>query len=628
MLMKNYRSIVGCCFLSLVGAAGHLAAVEEERPKPNLVLILADDLGWQDVKCYDLDEPSPYDTPNLDALAKKGVMFWQAYSPAPTCAPSRCAILSGVHPARAQKTHVRGGAPPAPRSIRNPMMDPWYSGRMPEDTFTIARALKADGYYTGHVGKWHIAIDHKAFPQPKDVGFDFTRSARGAHRSMKNRLEGFATSEEGDPFRLDENGFPFHQNNEDALDFIREHKAEPFFLYYATWLVHSPIVTRNEALLRKYEKRMEVSLEDLNTTAVAGQKNPFYGAMVESLDYYVGQVISYLETTDDPRWPGHKLSENTYLIFTSDNGGMEGGRGERYTDNNPLDRGKISAKEGGTRVPLFITGPGIAKGVQSDVMVNGLDFYPTLLSLAGESRPEGKELDGCDLAPLLLKNATDPTLVKNPDGSVRDTMMWHFPHGVALESTLREGNYKLIRNYNHLSEEETPPLELFQLYKDEDGKQMRVDIEEANNLAEAYPKKTEEMNAKLTILLEGMKASYPRYNPNFPGNLPHKDSVPIIKDVTERDGKVSVLCQENGATIDQVQLIYTRNGGDRYEEWFRRIMKPSGEGSYSTRLPKGTTHFFVDVIDENQFLVSYPSLKNFKQNRDDYTKFALSPEVE
>ena len=335
MLVRKFSWLVVVVLFPLLGMSAGLLLGEEERPKPNLVLILADDLGWQDVKCYDLDEPSPYDTPHLDALAKKGVMFWQGYSPAPTCAPSRCAILSGVHPARAQKTHVKGGVPPTPRSVRNPMMDPWYSGRMPEDTVTLAKALKADGYYTGHVGKWHIAIDHAAFPQPKDVGFDFTRSSRGAHSRMPNRLEGFATSEEGDPFRLDGNGFPFHQNNEDALDFLRQHKEEPFFLYYATWLVHSPMVTRNEALLRKYEKRMGASLTNLDTPAVSGQRNPFYGAMVESLDYYVGQVISYLETTDDPRWPGHKLNENTYLIFTSDNGGMEGGSKERYTDNNP-----------------------------------------------------------------------------------------------------------------------------------------------------------------------------------------------------------------------------------------------------------------------------------------------------
>ena len=174
--MKKYLASV---FFGVAIATTLLAtsatADEPSRPaKPNIVLILTDDLGWQDVKCYDVDEPSPVETPNLDALAKQGVLFWQAYSPAPTCAPSRCAIMSGNHPARAQKTHVVGGAPPVPRSANSRMMDPWYSGRIPADELTLAKVLSQNGYTSGHSGKWHMAIDHSAFPQPKDVGFDFT----------------------------------------------------------------------------------------------------------------------------------------------------------------------------------------------------------------------------------------------------------------------------------------------------------------------------------------------------------------------------------------------------------------------------------------------------------------------
>ena len=143
-----------------------------------MVLILTDDLGWQDVKCYDIDEPSPMETPNIDRLAERGVKFWQAYSPAPTCAPSRCAIMSGNHPARAQKTHVVGGAPPTPNhKLAWSMIAPWYSGRMPANEKTLAKSLKTNGYVTWHSGKWHMAIDHKAFPQPEDQGFDWTRSS-------------------------------------------------------------------------------------------------------------------------------------------------------------------------------------------------------------------------------------------------------------------------------------------------------------------------------------------------------------------------------------------------------------------------------------------------------------------
>lgn len=583
-----------------------------ERPtKPNVLLLLADDLGWQDVKCYDIDEPSPMVTPNIDALAKKGVMFWQAYSPAPTCSPSRCAIMSGNHPARAQKTHVVGGHPPYARNVHARMMDPWYSGRMPEDTFTLARAMKANGYVTGHVGKWHMAIHHHAFPQPGDVGFDYTRSDRGAHSSkgMKNRLSGFATTAEDDPYRLDKNGFPYHQNNENALQFIREYKDKPFFLYYCTWLVHAPIMTRNEALLNTYVKKLGVDPEHTNKKDIPGQLNPFYCAMVESLDYYVGQVFDYLETTEDPRWPGHMLSENTYIIFTSDNGGMEGGPTERYTDNNPLDRGKISAKEGGTRVPLIITGPGIPNGVQSDVMVNGLDFYPTILALTGGAKPENKHLDGCDISTLLLKNPSDPTLVKQADGSVRDTMVWHFPHGSAMQSTIRVGDFKLIRNYDYVNNPASPKLELYQLYATKGDTQERVDIEEAHNLAASMPEKTRQMDKLLTGVLTEMNASYPSYNPLCKEDLPNKEYVPTVDSLQRRGDTLEFSFREHGARVVQAYLIYTLNGKQQDEEWFRMPARLISHHQGRAELPEGTTHYYINLIDENNFLVSYPKVK-------------------
>ena len=615
--MKNYLAET---FLGVVIAAAFVtvpaAADETSRPaKPNIVLILTDDLGWQDVKCYDIDEPSPVETPNLDALAEKGVMFWQAYSPAPTCAPSRCAIMSGNHPARAQKTHVVGGAPPSPRNLNTRMMDPWYSGRIPENELTLAKVLSQNGYTTGHSGKWHMAIDHSAFPQPKDVGFDFTWSTRGARKSMKNRLAGFATEEKGDAFRLDENGFPYHQTNEDALTFIEENKDKPFFLYYATWLVHSPIHTRSKALLDKYVQKLGVDPTKPATKQTPGQLNPFYCAMVEELDYYLSIVFKHLEETDDPRWPGHKLSENTFLIFTSDNGGMEGGSKERYTDNRPLNRGKISAMEGGTRVPLIVTGPNIAEGVQTDVMANGLDFYPTILSMAGVAKPTSKHLDGCDLLPLLLNNPIDPSLVKTSDGRVRDTMVHHFPHGVALESSIRIGDYKLIRNYDNIENPSTPPLELFQLYRDESGKQVRVDIEELDNLADEMPEKTQEMNAKLTEALEEMNASYPYYNARTKINLPHKKNVPTVSSQKREGSAIELTYLENGSKLDHADLIYTLNGGERYEEWFRMPAGVTTDSKITATLPKGTTHYYINLIDEHQFLVSYPEVARERGKR-------------
>ncbi len=603
--------------LLLCGATAPNAPAAAPRPaKPNIVLVLADDLGWQDVKCYDIDSPSPMETPNIDALAKKGVKFWQAYSPAPTCAPTRCAILSGVHPARAQKTHVVGGAPPVPHHLRGwSMMSPWFSGRMPEDTFTLARAVKSAGYVAGHAGKWHIAISHNAFPQPKDVGFDWTRSARGATEPMRpHRLTGFASRRKDDPFRLDEQGFPYHQNSEDALTFLREHKDRPFFLYYATWLVHTPIHTRSQALLDKYVKKLGVSLPaDPSANWMGeGQTNPFYCAMVEQLDHYVGRLFDYLEETEDPRWPGHKLVENTYIIFTSDNGGMEGSRTQIITDNHPLDRGKISLMEGGTRVPLIVTGPGIPKGVESDVMVNGLDFYPTILSLTGARRPADKQLDGCDLAPLLRKDPTNPKLVREANGSVRNTMVWHFPNSAALESTIRIGDYKLVRNYDHLNNPNNLPLELYRLYNSESGRPVRVDIEEADNLVDALPEKARQMNARLTGILTEMKASYPYYNPHGSRAPATKRKVCTVLSHKQNGDTVEAIYRENGAKVVRAQLIYTLNGGARYEEWFRTSADLAKDNKVVARLPKGATHWFLNLIDENNFLRSHPEILDAK----------------
>jgi archaellum component FlaF (FlaF/FlaG flagellin family) len=302
---------------------------------------------------------------------------------------------------------------------------------------------------------------------------------------------------------------------------------------------------------------------------------------------------------------------------------MEGGPHERYTDNNPLDRGKISAKEGGTRVPLIIAGPGIAKDVQTDVVVNGLDFYPTLLALTGSKISTEKNLDGCDLSALLLKNPKSPMLVKNIDGSVRDTMVWHFPHGNALESTIRIGDYKLIRNYDHVNYAGNPELELFQLYKTSGNKQTRVDIEESDNLATALPEKTAAMNRKLSEVLTEMKASYPGYNPNYTGELPNKELVPTVLSYQLNGDAVEFAYTENGAKVERADLIYTLNGGDRFEEWFSIPADLLPGMKVSVEVPEGTTHFVLNLIDENNFLISYPDMAGAKG---EFSERALSVE--
>ena len=482
---------------------------------------------------------------------------------------------------------------------------------MPADELTVAKVLQQNGYKTGHSGKWHIAINHGAFPQPEDVGFDYTKSSRGKTKpASPNRLGGFSTTDSSDPFPIDENGFVFHQPTEDALNFMRQEKDNPFFLYYAEWLVHTPIHTRNKRVLEKYLDKLGIDFPtEAKGWTMEGQNNPFYCAMVEALDYHVGQIVNYLKETEDPRWPGHKLIDNTYIIFTSDNGGMEGKPSEIITDNYPLDRGKISAMEGGTRVPFLIAGPGIEKGIQSDVMVNGLDFYPTILSWTKTPFPEGKNLDGLDLSTLLQKDPTNSQLVKGKDGQARTSMMWHFPNSVALESTIRVGDYKLIRNYNHEGNAKTVPLELYQLYETKNGKATRVDIEEANNLVATKQELAQALDQQLTEVLTEMKASYPYNNPHYSkSDMPNKEKVPVVKDSKKEGDTVTFVFKENGSKVIKANLFYTQNGGTKDEEWFRMPATLTANSTARAILPKGTTHYLINLIDENNFLVSYPEL--------------------
>ena len=592
-----------CCVLGAVwmGVAIQLSAAE--AVKPNVVLILIDDLGWQDVKCYDIDAPSPMETPNIDALAKKGVLFWQGYSPAPVCAPSRAAILSGHHPVRGEMTSVAGGYPPHAGHPNAAQISPFYTARMPVAQFSLAEAMKANGYVTAHSGKWHISKHHYDYPTPYYHGFDQSTHHRGVQSSMTpDRLTGFATTDPKDPYRLDANGMPYDVPQEAALNFIKDNKEEPFFLYYATWLVHAPIVMRSEALLRKYEAKLGVTLteEHAKTWKTPGQTNPFYCAMVEQLDYYLGQIFDYLEETDDPRRPGHKLVENTYIIFSSDNGGMEGTHEEIYTDNFPLDRGKISVREGGVRVPLIITGPDIPQGVQTDVMANGLDFYPTILSLIGGEKPTDKLFDGCDLAPLLTRDPTDPELVRDANGQVRDTMMWHFPQ-MENSSAIRVGDYKLMRKYHGLS----PAITLNRLYHTEDAQAVRADIEEARDLSAEMPEKTAELDALLTQTILESGGRLPYWNPNAKDTLPNKEKAPVVLSMGQRAGQVGVAYRNNGADLVHADLIYTPNNG---REWLRASGAIKANDRVLFDLPKGTTHYFVNLVDANNFIVIHPAI--------------------
>ena len=588
-----------------------LTFISLAAPKPNIVFILVDDLGWQDVKCYDIDEPSPIETPHLDALAKRGIQFWQGYSPAPTCAPSRCAIMSGIHPARAQKTHVVGGDLPLPRETSHPMIEPWYSGRILQNTPSLAQTLKNDGYATGHTGKWHIARHHYDQPQPQDLGFDFTthvkgQDIRGVQTRMRNRLKDFSTTDPSSPYPLDAEGFPTDPITEQSLTFMEEHKARPFFLYNATWLVHTPIQARSRELLEKYCGILNTPIPtdpEAKYTA-EGQINPYYCAMVETLDHYVGKLVQYLDQTDDPRNPGHKLSANTYLIFTSDNGGMEGNQAKgMITDNFPLDRGKLSAKEGGTRVPFLIAGPHIPQGTQSHVPINALDLYPTILQWT-QSPHSGLPLDGSDLSTFLKDGAQNGDLILLPNNEVRTHMVWHYPHPSHSCSTLRSGGYKLILNYGAEFNEQLTETELYRLY---DAQNQRVDIEEQQDLSSQHPEVTHQLKAKLLAELDAMQATRPYKNPLSPATGELRSHIPSLKHHKIVDQTLTVTLEQPRSKANRVFLYYTQPSISDSEEWFRTPMQLNASQA-QCQIPSGAHLGFVAVVDQNQFLSLYPEV--------------------
>lgn len=578
--------------------------VPEPPPGPNIVIFYVDDLGWQDTTLNDVDDPTPWDTPNVERMAAQAMNFPQAYSPAPSCTPSRVALMTGKHPARTGVTHVQGGAPPVGRPADR-YMDPYYPARMEVSEVTLADALMRYGYRTGHIGKWHMAVNHNAFPGPLDQGFTFSSRTRGLTRRMEpDRLSDFATDDPSDPYRLDEDGRPFDAVTEDALGFMQDNLDAPFFLYLSHWLVHWPVQTRSRALLEFYCDRLGIPFPtDPGPVTTPGQTNPYYGAMVDTLDWSLGKVMDFLEETDDPRHPGQKLIENTYLIFTSDNGGALRHATEIITSNAPLDKGKTSAKEGGIRVPFLIMGPDIPQGVTSQELLNQLDLYPTILTLTGApGDPEQMaQFDGVDLTPHLFG---DSDWIPNADGSRRDTLYWHFPHILELHSAIRKGDFKLLKNY------ETDSYDLFRLYGDQGE---RLDWEEAIDLTDhsGYTSIRDEMIADLETFLESMNAAYPHKNPQYSNAaaLMGFDRMPSF--LQEGYNAITGMAYatfetgENKALADRAYLLYTPNGGHEDEEWFPvEAMVNQRSGLVHAPLPKEATHFLFNLIDENNFLVS------------------------
>ena len=589
-----------------------IALAQSPRPeKPNFMFIYADDLGWQDLGSYDVDDNGIFDTPYIDELAKEGALFWEGYSPACVCGPSRASVLTGKHPARVGLTGVGFGSPPKPKAASFRVIPPYIYCRLPKSHDTIAELLKDAGYYTGHAGKWHVSGKAYNSAQPGTQGFDFTRQNRGIHNLSAAAFNPntfprvpFGTSDADDEYQLDENGFAHDQTTQDALDFLTlaADRTDPFYCYFATYIVHGPHIARTESLLKKYAERMGY---DYPLTGAEyyppGQNNPYYAAMVERFDYSVRQIVEYLKETEDPRWPGHTLFENTYIFISSDNGGMEWAS-EYATDNFPLHHGKTSQAEGGIRVPYIIIGPGISAGVESDVIINNYDAVPTMLTLAGQPLPT--DIDGCDLTEFLLTDPNDASLIKHQDGSVRDHMVWHAP-STTYTSSIRSDRWKLIYHYDHVDHPAVDEFKLCEIY-DEHGNPK--DINESINVADHYPETVNQLKTQLFLTLDEMGATMPYRNPNCSFTLTNEELVPAVTG-HGKSGEATAWVEfevEGKAAITDASLIYALDGNSNNPEWFIAPASVVDTDRVEAAIPEGTTHYFFNLVDENNYLVSYP----------------------
>lgn len=436
-----------------------------------------------------------YETPNIDALAKRGMRFTQGYAACCVCSPTRGSIMTGKYPPRFGITTYIGGGSKSGRLNPAPM-----AHHLALEEVTIAKALRDGGYDTFFAGKWHLGTEEfypGAFGFPKDlIGLGHGANADPKVDDKKS-IFWYPKSDLPIPDPKDDPKTTDRIVNE-AVKFIGEHKDKPFFAYLPFQAVHIPIGARAQ-LVAKYKKKALTAPaaawgQERQCKVNLVQNNPVYAAMMEQLDAGIGRVIDALEKNG--------LSDNTIVVFMSDNGGLSTAQGNP-TSNMPLRGGKGWAYEGGVREPMIIVAPGTTKpGSECDVPVISNDFYPTFLQLAGLPLKPEQHRDGVSLVPLLKGEPMQ-----------RGPLFWHYPHyadqGGMPYGAVRDGDWKLINWYEDDSKE---------LYN------LREDIGEKHNLAEAHPEIVKELSEKLIAWRKEVVAIMPTPNPEYSPEKEKKNS--------------------------------------------------------------------------------------------------------
>ena len=395
--MRGFAIVIGLLMLP-----SELSAAEQ-RP-PNVVFILADDLGINDLSCYGRKDQA---TPRLDRLAAEGMQFTSAYCAQPICSPSRAAILSGLTPARLRLTTFLPGRGDAPSQK---LLHPKINQQLALEHTTLAEHLKAVGYATACIGKWHLG---GAGFGPQEQGFEVVYAGKA-----------------NTPPTVEEGGKGEYDLTAHAIDFVRANKDKPFFLYVPHNNPHIPLAAKPE-LIEKFKDSF----------------NPTYAAVVNTLDDSVGRLLDALDEL--------KLRDNTLFVFTSDNGGLHVPelKEDAATHNTPFRAGKGYMYEGGLRIPLIVRLPNVVPaGKVVETPVIDTDWLPTILDLCGVKFDASKS-DGVSIVPLLKGDTLRPRY-----------LTWHFPHytnqGGRPAGAIRADDWKLIEHY------EDGRIELFNLAND------------------------------------------------------------------------------------------------------------------------------------------------------------------
>jgi arylsulfatase A-like enzyme len=458
-------------FLPFVATGLLPRAADAADVKPNIVFILADDLGYTDVGCFG---SKYYETPNIDRMAAQGMRFTDGYTCGPNCQPTRAALMSGQYGPRTG-IYTVGSIDRFDWKSR-PLRPVDNVESLPLEKTTLAQSLKRAGYATALFGKWHLGQQGEYHPLRR--GFDEAIVSMGAHFN-------FSTNPKTD---YPPGTYLADFLTDKAVDFITRKKDGPFFLCLHHFAVHAPHHAKKDLIARFQDK-----------APAGGHDDPTYAAMIASVDESVGRVLKTLEDLG--------LSERTLVIYTSDNGGVGGyaregiGRAGGITDNAPLRGGKGMLYEGGIRIPYIFRWPGtISSGTTCSEPINSVDLYPTLLAVAGSKPPEGYLLDGTSYLGLLTGGG---------QGKLdRDAIFWHFPGylGAGAGSwrttpagAIRAGDWKLVEFF------ETGKRELYNL---------RDDLGEKNDLAATMPDRVNALYARLLAWRKAVGAPMP--TPNKP----------------------------------------------------------------------------------------------------------------